>query len=112
MKKSRAFFGAGIFALLVGCGADKGTDFIGHWTEVNGKTDKPMTLDISYDGEVFHVYKKWNVVGMDRESKLDGKAESDSELSFISAKYMSGMTTMSLQNNNILFEGRKLSKSP
>lgn len=107
MKKSIIFFGAGIFTLLVGCGADKGAAFIGHWTEVNGKTDKPMTLDISYDGEVFHVDKKYNFLGLDFENKLDGKAESDFTLGF-----NGGMVTMRLQNNNIFFEGRELSKSP
>lgn len=110
MKKSRAFFGAGIFALLVGCGAGKGTDFVGHWTEVNGKTDKLMILDISYDGEVFHVDEEVNYLGKDYKNKLVGKPESETTLSFKGV--LGDAIYMRLQGDRIFYQGRELSKLP
>ncbi|MNF87251.1 hypothetical protein D3C84_697130 [compost metagenome] len=93
--------------LLAGCGSDKGIDFVGHWTEVNVKRNKPTTLDISYDGEMFTVHRISNAVGRDFKSRLDGKAESDTMLSF-----MGGGTTMRLKDGRIFYANDEYIKSP
>lgn len=95
-----------LFTLLAGCGVEKPSNFVGHWVEVNGSDQKPMTLDISYENNVFHIDEKKNLFGKDFESKLEGKADSDTT---ISAK--GGAVTMRLENNRLLYKGRELIKS-
>lgn len=107
MKKLKMVMGGALLALLAGCGSDKGMDFVGSWIEVDTKSTKPATLKITYDGEVFHVDEKKLIVGLPVENKLDGKAESDSTLSF-----MGDMTTMRLEGDKLQFEGKEFIKSP
>lgn len=105
-KKFGAVFGVLLFTLLAGCGAEKASNFVGHWVEVNGSDQKPMTLDISYENNVFHIDEKKNLFGKDFESKLEGKADSETT---ISAK--GGAVTMRLEKERLLYKGRELIKS-
>jgi hypothetical protein len=105
-KKICVVFGAFLFTLLVGCGHEKTSNFVGHWVEVNGSDQKPMTLDISYENNVFHIDERKNLFGKDFESKLEGQAESDTT---ISAK--GGAVTMRLEKTRLLYKGRELIKS-
>jgi hypothetical protein len=107
LKKIIMVIGGALFTLLAGCGSDKGTDFVGHWTEVNAKSGKPTTMDISYDGEMFTVNRKSNSVGLDFKDRFDGKAESDTALSF-----MGGMAIMRLQNGRVFYGDDEFIKSP
>lgn len=106
MNTFKMMMGCALFTVLVGCGADKGIDFVGHWTEVNAKSDKPTTLDISYDGEMFTVNRKSNAVGRDFKDRFDGKAESDTALSF-----MGGMAIMRLKDGRIFYGNDEFTKS-
>lgn len=101
-----AVFGVLLFTLLAGCGADNPKNFVGHWVEVNGSDQKPMTLDISYENDVFHIDEKKNLFGKDFESKLEGTADSETT---ISAK--GGAVTMRLEKDRLLYKGRELIKS-
>lgn len=107
LKKLKLMMGAALFTFLVGCGADKGLDFVGHWIEVDTKSTKPATLKISYDGEVFHMDETFTLVGIDSKNKFDGEAKSDTTLSF-----RGGAVTMRLENNQLLYGNREFVKSP
>lgn len=106
-KYSKFTLSAVFFALLAGCGVEPSNSFVGHWVEVNGTDQKPMTLDISHEGTVFHIDEKKSLFGKEFESKLEAKADSDTTLS---AK--GGAVSMRLENNRLLYKGRELTKSP
>jgi hypothetical protein len=109
-KKVIAVFAMMVFALVAGCESEKGNGFVGHWVEVNGSDAKPMTLDISYQDNVFHIDEKKSLFGKEFESKLEGKADSATTLS---AK--GGALTLRLDDaapNHLFYKGRELTKSP
>jgi len=106
-NKFKVAIATALLSLLAGCGVEPSNNFVGHWVEVNGTDQKPMTLDISHEGTVFHIDEKKSLFGKDFESKLEGKADSDTTLS---AK--GGAVTVRLENNRLLYKGRELVKSP
>lgn len=80
MYKSRNYsLAALLFAVLTGCDGNNTNGFVGHWVEVSGTeskylgASKPMTLDISYSENVFHIDESKNVLGKDFERKLEGR---------------------------------------
>ncbi|MEE9681887.1 hypothetical protein V4842_26665 [Pseudomonas moraviensis] len=105
-RKVLAVCGLVAFSMLTGCGADKPSAFVGHWVEISSTDSKPMTLDISKEGNVFHIDEKKSLFGKEFESKLEGKADSDSTLS---AK--GGAVSFRLQDGRLFYKGRELSKS-
>jgi len=106
LKLVKIIAGAVLFTLLSGCFSEKGEDFVGHWVEVDSKSTKPTTLDISYDGEMFTVNIKSNAVGIDFKDRFDGKAESDTTLGF-----MGGLAIMRLKDGRIFYGNDEFMKS-
>lgn len=114
MYKSRNYsLAALLFAVLTGCDGNNTNGFVGHWVEVSGTeskylgASKPMTLDISYSENVFHIDESKNVLGKDFERKLEGRSESSTTLSALG-----GSLTMRLENSKLFYNGRVLVKSP
>ena len=108
MKKAICLsLGAFVFGLVAGCGSDNASAFVGHWIEVSKSDDHPMTLDISYSDNVFHIDEKKRLLGKDFDRKLEGHADSSTTLCA-----MGGALTMRLENNRLYYSGRELVKSP
>lgn len=105
-NKLLVVFGFTVCSILSGCGADKASEFVGNWVEVNSADAKPMTLNISKEGSVFHIDEKKTLMGKEFESKLEGVADSDKTLS---AK--GGAVSFRLQDGRLFYKGRELSKS-
>lgn len=99
---------------LSGCGEDKGQGFVGKWTgEDKERMFKPsFVMDISKDGEMFHVNlaTTQDVMGYGKketETQLfEAKAESDNVLSIAG-----GLVTMRLNGNVIQFDGTTYARS-
>ncbi|QGG79016.1 hypothetical protein [Pseudomonas syringae] len=99
---------------LSGCGDDKGQGFVGRWTGENKtRMGKPTyVMDISKDGEVFHVNLETtaDLVGYGKKEKalqrLEAKAESDNVLSMAG-----GLATMRMEGNVIYFDNTTYTRS-
>ncbi|KPC48771.1 Uncharacterized protein AC509_5570 [Pseudomonas amygdali pv. morsprunorum] len=107
-KKMTAFSCLVLFALaLSGCFDSKGDGFVGRWTgEDKTRMFKPsFVMDISKDGEVFHVNRETtqDLMGDGKREKriklLEAKAESDTVLSM-----RGGLVTMRLEGDVIYFD--------
>ena len=105
-NKCGVLLGAVLLTLVAGCEAENHSDFVGHWVEINTGDQKPMTVDISYENNIFHIDETKTLFGKDFESKLEGKAESDTTIST-----KGGAVTMRLKNDLLLYKGRELTKS-
>lgn len=107
-KKMTAFSCLVLFAVaLSGCFEGKGQGFVGRWTgEDKTRMFKPSyVMDISKDGEVFHVNRETtqDLMGDGKREKsmklLEAKAESDTVLSM-----RGGLVTMRLEGDVIYFD--------
>ena len=108
MKKNVFWsLGALVIGLVAGCGSDNSSVFVGHWVEVAESVDHPMTLDISYSDNVFHIDEKKQLLGKVFERKLEVHADSSTTLSA-----MGGALSMRLENNRLYYSGRELVKAP
>ena len=107
LRKIKYALAGALLAVLAGCGSEKGKEFIGSWIEVDAKGYKPTTMNISYDGEMFTVNRVTNSVGIDSKTRFDGKADSDTTLSF-----MGGRDIMRLKDGRVFYGNREFIKSP
>ncbi|KPY53514.1 hypothetical protein [Pseudomonas amygdali] len=111
-KRMTAFSCLVLFALaLSGCFDSKGDGFVGRWTgEDKTRMFTPsFVMDISKEGEVFHIDLETTNITRDLMGKnekkekglqrFEGKAESDSVLSMAN-----GLVTMRLEGDVIYFD--------
>jgi hypothetical protein len=90
-----------VIAFVAGCGGPSGSGFEGKWTQ---KTDeKPSTLLLHKEGEIFHVDYTYNSPQIDEyhTKKLEATIVSDSVLSVVGGM---GSVNFRLQDGHIYFQ--------
>lgn len=95
-------------AFVAGCGGPSGTGFEGKW--IQKTNDKPSTLVLRKDGEIYHVDYSHNIQQLNEYTtkKLEASIVSDSVLSIVGSM---GAITFRLQDGYLYFKDNEYVKA-
>jgi hypothetical protein len=95
-------------AFIAGCGGPAGSGFEGKWVQKDNQ--KPSSLVLHKDGEIYHVDFTYNSQQLDEyhTKKMEAKVVSDSVLEVVGSM---GSVTFRLQDNHIYFQDGEYVKS-
>lgn len=99
-----------IFLGLVGCKSDNGAQFAGRWVEVKSSDVKPMTLNITAQGDSVIVDEVKTVFGKEFHDSYTGAVLSAREVS-ISAGPTSIRMVIEASSGQLHYKGRALEKA-
>lgn len=90
-----------IISFIAGCGGPSGSGFEGKWVQKNN--EKPSSLILHKDGEIYHVDFTYNSPQLDEyhTKKLEASIVSDSVLSLVGGM---GAVNFRLQDGHIYFQ--------
>lgn len=89
-----------VIAFVAGCGGPSGAGFEGKWVQKD--SEKPSTLVLHKDGEIYHVDFTYNSPQLNEyhTKKIEAKIESDSVLTVVGG----GPFSFRLQDGHIYFK--------